>query len=120
MDQRIESFVADVLALAGEDPDAVREGVRFALADCQAIFRAQEANKRMRDKAALACRALCRARRDQGTRTAPGNANGGAPEACAQLHRPAGMRRALTARRFPPPWSVAQASVLVKSTLEVS
>jgi hypothetical protein len=47
MDQRIESFLADVLALAGEEPDA--------------IFRAQEPNRRMRDRAALACPALCRA-----------------------------------------------------------
>jgi hypothetical protein len=62
MDQRIEAFLADVLALAGEEPDAVREGVHIALADCEAIFRAQETNKRMRDKAAHACRALCRAR----------------------------------------------------------
>jgi hypothetical protein len=52
MDQRIESFLADVLALAGEDPDAFRAGVRDALTDCEAIFRAQEPNKRMRDKAA--------------------------------------------------------------------
>jgi hypothetical protein len=28
MDQRIESFLTDVLALAGEEPDAIREGVR--------------------------------------------------------------------------------------------
>jgi hypothetical protein len=35
--------------------------VRVALADCEAI-RAQETNKRMRDNAALVCRALCRAR----------------------------------------------------------
>jgi hypothetical protein len=59
MDQRIESFLADVLALAGEEPHAVREGVRVALANCEVIFRAQEANKRMSDKAAQACRALC-------------------------------------------------------------
>jgi hypothetical protein len=26
MDQRIESFLGDILALAGEEPDAVREG----------------------------------------------------------------------------------------------
>ena len=57
MDRRIESFLADVLALAGEEPDAVREGVRVALADGEALFPAQEANKRMKDKAALACRA---------------------------------------------------------------
>ena len=48
MDQRIEAFLADVLALAGEEPDAVREGVRVALADCEAIFRAQETHKRMK------------------------------------------------------------------------
>ena len=39
MDQRIEASLADVLALAGEDLDAVREGVRVALAKCEAIFR---------------------------------------------------------------------------------
>jgi ethanolamine utilization microcompartment shell protein EutL len=62
MDQRIEAFLADVLALAGEDPDAIREGVRVALADCEEVFRAQETNKRMKDTAAHACHALCRAR----------------------------------------------------------
>jgi hypothetical protein len=62
MDQRIEAFLADVLALAGEEPDAVREGVRVALAKCEAIFRLQEPKKRMRGQAAHACRALCRAR----------------------------------------------------------
>ena len=59
MDQRIESFLADVLALAGEEPDVVRDEVRVALGDYEAIFRAQETNKRMRDNAALVCRALC-------------------------------------------------------------
>jgi hypothetical protein len=62
MDQRIESFLGDVLALADEEPDAVREGVRVALAKGEAIFRLQEPKKRMRDQAAHACRALCRAR----------------------------------------------------------
>ena len=76
MDQRIESFLTDVLALAGEDADAIRKGVRVAIADCEAIFRAQELNTRMRDRAAHACRVLCRARvveemqRLKGTRTA--------------------------------------------------
>ena len=42
MDQRIESFLADVLALAGEDLDAVREGVRVAVASCEALFRVRE------------------------------------------------------------------------------
>jgi hypothetical protein len=49
---------------------------RVALADCEAIFRAQRKNKRIRDNAALVCRALCRARvaeelqRRRGTRIA--------------------------------------------------
>jgi hypothetical protein len=62
MDQRIESFLGDVLALAGEEPGAIREGVRFALGDCEAIFRAQQPYKHMRDQTALICRALCRSR----------------------------------------------------------
>jgi hypothetical protein len=61
MDQRVESFLADVLALAGEHPDDIREGVRIALLDCQENFRAQEPNKRMREKAVQACQMLCRA-----------------------------------------------------------
>jgi hypothetical protein len=57
-----DSFLTDVLALAGEDPEAAREGVRVALADCEAIFRVRENNKRMKDQAARVCRALCRTR----------------------------------------------------------
>ena len=33
--------MADVLALKGESPDAIREGVHVALADCADIFKAQ-------------------------------------------------------------------------------
>ena len=62
MDQRIKSFLGDVLALAGEEPDAVWEGVRVALAKCETIFRVWEDNKRMKDQAARVCRALCRTR----------------------------------------------------------
>jgi len=36
--------------------------VGVALADCEQVFRAQEVNKRMKERAAHACRALCRAR----------------------------------------------------------
>jgi hypothetical protein len=46
MDQRIEAFLADVLALTGEEPDAVRDGVRVALASCEALFRVREPNNR--------------------------------------------------------------------------
>ena len=76
MDERIESFFADVLALEGEDENAVRQGVRVAITDYEQIFRAREVNKRMKDKAAHACHALCRARvveeiqRRKGTPTA--------------------------------------------------
>ena len=84
MDQRIESFLGDVLALAGEEPDAVPEGVRRALARCEAIFRLQEPKKRMRDQAAHACRALCRASVSRGVAAPQGNAHPG-----AQRHRPA-------------------------------
>ena len=62
MDERVEAFLADVLALEGEDPNVIRKGVRGALADCEQLFRAQEVNKRMKDKAAHACHALFRAR----------------------------------------------------------
>jgi hypothetical protein len=92
MDRRIESFLGDVLALAGEEPDAVWEGVRVALAKGEAIFRLQEPKKRMRDQAAHACRALCRARvaeelhRRRGTRI-------GEHLAGAQRHRSAGAMR---------------------------
>jgi len=62
MDARIETFLADVLALEGESPEAVRAGVHVALGDVEAIFRAQEDNRRMKDRAVHACHALCRAR----------------------------------------------------------
>jgi hypothetical protein len=62
MDERVEAFLADVLALEGEEANAVRESVRVALADYEQVFRAQEVNKRMKEKAAHACHALCRAR----------------------------------------------------------
>ena len=62
MDERVEAFLADVLALEGEEASAIREAVRVALTDCEQVFRAQEVNKRMKEKAAHACHALCRAR----------------------------------------------------------
>ena len=61
-DARVDAFLADVLALEGENTDAIHDGVHIALNDCENIFRAQEVNRRMKDKAAHACHALCRAR----------------------------------------------------------
>lgn len=60
--RRVEAFLADILALEGDDANAIHEGVRGALADYEQQFRAQEVNKRMKDNAAHACHALCRAR----------------------------------------------------------
>ena len=62
MDQRIESFLGDVLALAGEEPDAVRDGGAGRPRQVRGDLPAAGAKKRMRDQAAHACRALCRAR----------------------------------------------------------
>jgi hypothetical protein len=61
-DARVEAFLADVLALEGENPDAIREGVHVALGDCADIFKAQEVNRQLKDKAVHACHVLCRAR----------------------------------------------------------
>jgi hypothetical protein len=62
MDERIEAFLADALSLEGDEANSVREAVRITLADYEQVFRAQEVNKRMKERAAHACSALCRAR----------------------------------------------------------
>ena len=51
-DSRVKGFLADVLALEGENANAIREGDRFALTDCESIYKAREANRRMKEKAA--------------------------------------------------------------------
>ena len=43
-DARVDAFLADVLALEGENTDAIHDGVHIALKDCENIFRAQEVN----------------------------------------------------------------------------
>lgn len=62
MDDRVEAFLLDVLALEGEEPEAIRAGVHIALGEAETIFRAREDNRRMKDKAVHACHTLCRAR----------------------------------------------------------
>jgi len=76
MDERVEALLADVLALEGEDPNVIRDGVRGALADYEQLFRAQEVNKRMKDKAAHACHALFRARLVEEMRLRKGTSTG--------------------------------------------
>jgi hypothetical protein len=76
MNERIEAFLQDVLALEGEISNLIREGVCRYLAVYEKQFRDAETHKRMKDKAAQACRKLCRARvaeeiqRRKGTSTA--------------------------------------------------
>jgi hypothetical protein len=76
MYQPIEAFLDDVLALKGKDENAIREGGQVEIADSEQIFKAQEVNRRMKDKAAHACHVLYRARvveeirRRKGTLTA--------------------------------------------------
>ena len=76
IDERIEAFLKDVLALEGEIWNLRRQGVCRHLAICEKQFRDAETNKRMKDRAAQACRTLCRARlaeeirRRKGTSTA--------------------------------------------------
>ena len=76
MDEHIEAFLKDVLALEGEIWRLVREGVLRYLAICEKQSRDAETNRRMKDRAAQACRTLCRARvaeemrRRKGTSTA--------------------------------------------------
>ncbi len=62
MDDRIEAFLQDVLALEGEISHLVREGVRRHLTIYEKQFREAEPDKRMKDTAARVCRGLCRAR----------------------------------------------------------
>jgi hypothetical protein len=62
MDERVEAFLADVLALEGEEANVIREGVHGTLADYKQLFWAHEVNKRMKEKAAHACHTLCRSR----------------------------------------------------------
>jgi hypothetical protein len=62
MDRRIGSSWPTSSRSRAKTRTRCTRGVRVALADCEALFRVQEPKKRMRDKAAHACRALCRAR----------------------------------------------------------
>jgi hypothetical protein len=62
MDDRIEAFMVNVLALKGEDASAIHEGVCGPPTSCAQLFAAAEVNRRMKDKAAHACRSLCHAR----------------------------------------------------------
>jgi hypothetical protein len=90
MDERIESFLADVLALEGEDENAVRDGVRVALADYEQIFRAQEVNKRMKEGGTRLPRAVSLSC-SRGNLAAERNTAGRPLKTCAQRYRGAAI-----------------------------
>ena len=91
-DARIESFMADVLALEGENPEAIREGVHIALADCGEIYRAQETNRRMKDKAAHAFQRPLPRSDPRGNATAKGNGDRRTLEVRSERYRWATLR----------------------------
>jgi hypothetical protein len=62
MDEPIESFLADVLALKGEMRTRSAKGCASLLPTTSKSSLAREVNKSMNDKAAHVCHALCRAR----------------------------------------------------------
>ncbi len=62
MDDRIEAFIREILRLKGCTQSAIHEGVRISLTNCEKLFRDSESKKTEKQKAADACRALCRAR----------------------------------------------------------
>jgi hypothetical protein len=76
MDERLDAFLNDVLALEGGDSNMIREGVRIHLAVYEKQFWDAEPDKSKRNEAAQNCRDLCRKRvveemeRFEGTPTA--------------------------------------------------
>jgi hypothetical protein len=62
MDERIEAFLKDVLALEGEDPSVIREGVRAHLVAYEKLFRDAETKRRMKDGGSCRPHAMPRAR----------------------------------------------------------
>ena len=60
--------------------------MRVALADCEEIFRAQEKNKRMKDKTAHACRARARVAEELNATWRPGQQAGGENNALKALY----------------------------------
>jgi hypothetical protein len=100
MDQRIESFLGDVLALAGEGGAARPRQVRGNLPAAGA----EEAHEG--PSGSRLPRAVPRSR-SRGVAAPQGNAHRRALEAGAQHHRRAGTL-SLPERRFPPPWTAEE------------
>jgi hypothetical protein len=61
MDERVEAFVREVLKISGTRNEVI-EGVRMRLPNYEELFRHDETEKHLKDKAAQNGRALLRAR----------------------------------------------------------
>jgi hypothetical protein len=76
MDERIETFLTEMLNLEGQNSNVVREGVRGCLREWEGLFRDAEPDRVRKDEAVRRCRELCRDRvveeikRRKGTSTA--------------------------------------------------
>lgn len=76
MDERIETFLTEMLSLEGQNSNVVREGVRGCLREWEGLFRDAEPDGVRKDEAVRRCRELCRDRvveeikRRKGTSTA--------------------------------------------------
>jgi hypothetical protein len=55
-----DAFLKDVLALEGNTPSEIRQGVRIHLAEYEEQARSADTDHRLKDQAAKACRELCR------------------------------------------------------------
>jgi len=91
MDERIEAFLKDVLALEGEISNLLREDARRQLVICEEQFRDAETNKRMKDRAGQACRTLWPHARSGGDPATKGNVGRRISEDSAQCHRLSGL-----------------------------
>jgi hypothetical protein len=59
MDDRVEGFLKDVLALMGATPSRVSDRVSFHAAQCEQMFRDAETDPRKMDAVAAHCQTLC-------------------------------------------------------------
>ena len=90
MNQRIESFLADVLALAGEEPDAVRGGGAARPRQVRGNLPAAGAEEAHEGPSSSRLPRIVLLSRRRGNASTPRNADRRALEAGAQHHRPAG------------------------------
>jgi hypothetical protein len=85
-DARIEAFLADVLALEGENQPAIREGVHIALADCEQIFKDSGSEQAHEREGGPRLPCPMSQSRGRGDATEEGNGNSRAFEVCVERY----------------------------------